>query len=319
MDPDDKTNPAKVRLACIRGLNRGLEHAHENDGIKPYYNSDDFENNQVSELRFACRAGLLGDWLDDLMEEYMCEVQSSATLAINCFGPLLLSGISFDLGQQRDLRVHSISRATRRGFEEPDEPALYVTAVGPGGTVVIDVSCLDYLTPVRATQTAAERTGSFARPTSNQTDPVGGPADWKAPSCLLDTATLRDRARRSAGDTAAAPAALTYLYWEPMDSGFSPLFEQHREEIAAFATQLADGAPQFEAISCFALWDAWADSKDPRLRAHAATLRARYEVPAWAWEGVDWVNGRLQTADWLMDLIEEVDAENERAPDAQDH
>jgi len=101
-----------------------------------------------------------------------------------------------------------------------------------------------------------------------------------------------------------------------MDAGFSPLFDQHREEIAAFATQLADDAPRFEAISCFPLWDAWADSKDPRLRAHAAALRARYEVPAWAWEGVDWVNGRLQTANWLMDLIEEVDGENEREEQA---
>ncbi len=281
MDSDDKTNPAEVRLACIRGLNRGLEQVHENDEIDLDY-PDYFENNLVRGLLFACGSGLLGDWLDGLLEEYMCEVQSSATLAINCFGPLLLSGISFDLGQQRDLRVHSISRATRRGFEEPDEPALYVTAVGPGGTVVIDVSCLDYLTPVRATQTAAEPTGASARSINHRTDPGGGLADRTAPSCLLDVTTLRERARCPARDTATAPAALTYLYWEPMDAGFSPLFEQHREEVAAFAKQLADGAPRFEAISCFALWDAWADSKDPHLRAHAATLRARYEVPAWA-------------------------------------
>jgi len=191
MDPNDKTNPAKVRLACICGLNRGLEHAHENDEIHPDY-PDYFENNLVSGLLFVCGSGLLGDWLDGLLEEYMCEVQSSATLAINCFGPLLLAGIPFDLGQQRDLRVHSIGRATRRGFEEPDEPALYVTAVGPGGTVVIDVSCLDYLSPVRATQTAAKRSGPSARP-AHQRTVRGGLADGTAPACLLDVATLRDR------------------------------------------------------------------------------------------------------------------------------
>lgn len=308
MDPDDKTNPAEVRLACIRGLNQGLEHALENDEIKLNYNVDDFENNLVRELLFACWAGLLGDWLDDLLEQYMCEVQSSATLAINCFGPLLLAGIPFDLGRQRDLRVHSIGRATRRGFYELDEPALYVTAVGAGGTVVIDVSCLDFLAPVPATQTAAERAGPPARATNRRTDRGGGLADRTTPCCLLDVATLLDRARGPAGDTAAAPAALIYLYWEPMDAGFSPLFEQHREEVAAFAKQLADGAPRFEAISCFALWDAWADSEEPRLRAHAATLRARYEVPAWAWEGVEWVNGRLGTASWLMELDDDPEA-----------
>jgi hypothetical protein len=96
-----------------------------------------------------------------------------------------------------------------------------------------------------------------------------------------------------------------------MDGGFSPLFDQHREEIATFARQLFDGAPRFEAISCFGLWDVWADSEDPRLRAHAATLRARYEVPAWAWEGVGSVDGRLSTADWLMDVINDPEAERE--------
>ncbi len=276
---------------------------------------NDFENNLVRELLYACGAGLLGNWLDGLLEEYMCAVQSSATLAVNCFGPLLLAGIPFDLGRQRDLRVHSVGRATRRGFGEPDEPALYVTAVGPGGTVVIDVSCLDYLTPERPTKTAAERAGPPARAANTRSERAGL-ADRTAPCSLLDVATLLDRARDPAGDIAAAPAALTYLYWEPMDAGFSPLFEQHREEIAAFATQLADGAPRFEAISCFALWEAWADSEDPRLRAHAATLRARYEVPAWAWEGVDWVDGRLGTADWLMDLINDPEAELEAAEQA---
>ncbi len=203
MNPDDKTNPAAVRLACIRGLNRGLEHVLESDEIKLNYPVDDFENNLVRELLYVCGAGLLGDWLDGLLEEYMCEVQSSATLAINCFGPLLLAGIPFDLGRQRDLLVHSIGRATRRGFEEPDEPALYVTAVGPGGTVVIDVSCLDYLTPERAAQTAAERADPSERATKQRTE-RGGLADRTAPSCLLDVATLLDRTCRFALATNAS-------------------------------------------------------------------------------------------------------------------
>jgi len=312
MGPDDKTDPVEVRLACIRGLTRGLEHVLETDEVILNYPTNDFENNLVRELLYACGAGLLGDWLEGLLEEYMSEVQSSAALAINCFGPLLLAGIPFDLGGQRDFRVHSIGRATRRGFEEPDEPALYVNATGPGGTVVIDVSCLDYLTPVGATRTTAGRADQSARAVDQRTE-FDELAHVAARSSLLDVTTLLDRARGPAGDTAAAPAALTYLYWEPMDADFSPLFEQHRDEIAAFANQLADDAPRFEAISCIALWDAWADSEDPRLSAHAATLRARYEVPAWAWEGVDWVDGRLGTANWLMDLINDPEAEREAA------
>ena len=312
MSPDDKTDPAEVRLACIRGLTRGLEHVLETDEVILNYPTNDFENNLVRELLHACWAGLLGNWLDGLLEEYMCEVQSSASLAINCFGPLLLAGIPFDLGGQCDLRVQSIGRATRRGFEEADEPALYVNATGPGGTVVIDASCLDYLTPAGATRATAGRAGQSARAVNQRTE-RDRLADGTARCSLLDVATLLDRARGPAGDTAIAPDALTYLYWEPMDADFSPLFEQHRGEIAAFANQLADDAPQFEAISCFALWEVWAGSQDPRLCTHAATLRARYEVPAWAWEGVDWVDGRLGTADWLMDLINDPEAERKAA------
>jgi hypothetical protein len=74
---------------------------------------------------------------------------------------------------------------------------------------------------------------------------------------------------------------------------------------------VAGGSPRFEAISYFDLWDAWADSDDPQLRAHAAALRGRYEVPAWAWDGVQWVNGRLSNA-MLLDMLEE-DPEVERA------
>ena len=61
------------------------------------------------------------------------------------------------------------------------------------------------------------------------------------------------------------------------------------------------------------LWERWANSGDPRLAAHVAVLRARYEVSAWAWELVEWKNGRLQSADWMMDLIDEVDGEREAA------
>jgi len=313
------TSPAEVRMACIRGLEHGREHALESDPSIIEFDVRGFETNIVSDLRFACGAGLLGDWLDDLLEEYMTEVQSSAALAVNCFGPLLLAGIPFDLGGQRNLRVHSIARATRPGFYEPDEPALYVIAEGPGGTVVIDVSCLDYLTPPGSTWADSDSAKRYAASTDQPIDRRFDPANSAAPGGLLDVATLLDRARAPAGNPANAPAALTYVYWEPLDAGFSPLFEQHREELAAFAKGLGGGGgPRFEAISCFALWDGWAHSEDPHLRAHVAALRARYEVPAWAWECAEWRDGRLGTANWMMDLIEEVDAERERKGDQND-
>lgn len=300
MRRDDNSDPAEVVRVCIRGLTWGLDHALENDMYIGNYPVNDFENNIVRELLFACGAGLLGDWLDDILEEYMSEVQSSAALAVNCFGPLLLNGTPFELGGHRDLRVASIGRATRRGFCEPDEPALYVTAAGPGGTVVIDVSCLDYLSVQQPSLSAPVGASSGDPAAACRPKPVGASIDGASPDRLLDTATLVDRAQGS-GDDPVPPTVLFYVYWEPLDAGFSRLFERHREEVAVFAQQFAEGQTRFEATSCFALWDAWATSDDPRLRDHAATLRARYEVPAWAWEGVSWVNGRIGIASDFLD------------------
>jgi len=52
---------------------------------------------------------------------------------------------------------------------------------------------------------------------------------------------------------------------------------------------------------------------DPFLRAHVAALRARYEVPAWAWESVEWRDGHLCSASFLDDLLDNPKAEREAA------
>jgi hypothetical protein len=86
-----------------------------------------------------------------------------------------------------------------------------------------------------------------------------------------------------------------------MDEGLSRLFEEHRQEIATFADRVAGGSPRFEALSWYDLWNEWSETGDPLLQRQVAELRARYEVPAWAWEGVSWVNGRLTNSaleDW---------------------
>ncbi len=173
------------------------------------------EPNIVRELLWVCGAGLLGNWLDDLLGVYMSAVHSSAALAVNCFGPLLLNNIPFELGGHRDLRVVSIGRATRRGFEEPDEPALYVTAEGPGGTVVIDVSCLDYLSPQRPALKASAGADPSNPPTDPRSKPMEAGSAGTSPYRLLDAATLLDRGQGCV-DGPAPPADLIYVYWEPL-------------------------------------------------------------------------------------------------------
>ena len=118
---------------------------------------------------------------------------------------------------------------------------------------------------------------------------------------LLDAEHLIERALSVSRSNPDEPATLVYLYWEPMDEGLSPLFAEHRQEIAEFAKRVAGGSIQFEALSWFDLWNDWVETGDPLLQRQVAELRARYEVPAWAWEGVSWVDGRLTNSgleDW---------------------
>lgn len=106
---------------------------------------------------------------------------------------------------------------------------------------------------------------------------------------LLDAERLIELALTLSESKPDAPATLVYLYWEPMDEGLSPLFEEHRDEIARFAERVAGGATRFEALSWFNLWNDLAETGDPLLQRQVAERRARYEVPARAWEGVTWV------------------------------
>ena len=198
--------------------------------------------------------------------------------------------------------MDSLDPRTRNGFEDAEEPHLDVVARGPAGLVVIDTTCIDYLAPKRPRKLELSDTETTVDET---TEPWAaemlrvreGEQDYR----LLDAQHLIERALSMSRSNPDEPATLVYLYWEPMDEGLSPLFEQHREEVAAFARRVAGGSPKFEALSWFDLWNDWDETSDPLLRQQVAELRARYEVPAWAWEGVSWVDGRLTNSgleDW---------------------
>ena len=193
-------------------------------------------------------------------------------------------------------------------------PHLDVVLRGPEELVAVESKCLEYLTPKPArfseryaTEIVDERaSGPWFAEMKRLMQPGAAGYRW------LDAAQLIKHALGLAFQP-TRPVTLVYLFWEPMDAGLSPLFAEHRREIDAFAERVAGDMPRFEALSYPELWESWVSSGDPRLAAHVAVLRARYEVPAWAWEMVEWKNGRLQSADWMMDLIDEVDAERATA------
>jgi len=233
----------------------------------------------------------LNDFADDLKgaagQELMGKfraVHSSAALAINCFAPLRASAHRFDIGQCGDLQVDGFERRFPTGLARAQAPHMDIVATGPGGMVAIESKCLEYLTPKRATFSPRYRTEIVD-------ERCEGP--WFAEMVRLASGTgpgyvMLDAAqliKHALGLTRAAalPTTLLYLFWEPMDAGLSPLFAQHRGEIDEFAARVEGSTLRFAAMSYPELWAAWDDSGDPFLRAHVAALRARYEVPAWAW------------------------------------
>jgi hypothetical protein len=298
----DRNDPWEVKAACIRGLGWGLEHARPDVEIDDRGRLRDFGENFPPYMEYVCGAGEIGSWMDDLLEEYMLSVGSSATLTVNCFGPLMMAGLGFSIGSHRELHLEGFERGTRNGFQDAEEPHLEVIASGPSGLVVIDPTCIDYLATKRPRVTEQNQ---------ELTTSVGAKNPWAAEMLriregeqsyrLLDAEHLIGRALSVSRSTPGEPATLVYLYWEPMDEGLSPLFEEHRQEIAAFADRVAGGSPRFEALSWFDLWNDWSETGDPLLQRQVAELRARYEVPAWAWEGVSWADGRLTNSgleDW---------------------
>ena len=313
----DTKTPAGIRAACIFGLAQGLEHSRpdvvlDEQGYVPRAEDNLLPGQALDQFASDLQAGVG----QELLGKFKA-VHSSAALAVNCFAPLRAGSIPIDLAGRADLQVEGFERKYPTGLAKAQPPHLDVVASGPDALVAIEPKCLEYLIPKPAKFSERYATGMVD-------ERAAGP--WFAEMQRLkqtgakryrwlDAAQLIKHALELA-NKAQSPTTLLYLYWEPMDAGLSNLFAEHRQEIANFADRVAGGTPRFEAISYLELWDRWANSVDPRLVAHVANLRARYEVPAWAWEMVEWKNGRLQSADWMMDLIDEVDGEREAAVEA---
>jgi hypothetical protein len=307
---NDSSTPAGIRKACIFGLAQGLENSRPEVPLDDNGYVPQAEDNLVGELTLDHFRGDLGAGAGQELLTKFRAVYSSAALAVNTFATLRAGAIPVDIGEHGSLAVDGFERRFPTGLARAMPPHLDVVLRSPDELVAVESKCLEYLTPKLAkfseryaTEIVDERAAGpwFAEMQRLSTASEPG-YKW------LDAAQLIKHALGLAYG-AEQPVTLVYLYWEPLDAGLSPLFAEHRQEIEAFADRVAGGTPRFEAMSYFELWNCWAESNDSRLTAHVAALRGRYEVPAWAWEGVQWKNGRLQSADWMMDLINEVDGQ----------
>jgi hypothetical protein len=299
-----KSVPKEVQAQCAWGLARGLEHARPDvsvdahgyvmkpdDNLLPRVRLADFE----ADLRAGAGAELDGKFL---------AAHSSSALAINCFAPFRHRGCSFDIGRHHGLRLVGFEQRFSTGLARAQPPHLDVLATAPSGRLVaIESKCTEYLSP---------KVAKFSERYKTDITDERASGPWFAEMLrlmaaggvgyrFLDASQLIKHAFGLANQRHSEMVTLVYLYWEPLDAGLSPLFAEHRAEIAAFTERVAGGNPSLESMSYAELWETWVASGSANLLAHVQHLRSRYEVPAWAWEGVSWVDGRITNALILND------------------
>lgn len=207
-------------------------------------------------------------------------VHSSSGLAVNCFAPFRhrMDDLILPVAGPFDpLRFEQKCPTGLRGGRSPN---LDVLLAGPGGVVGIESKLTEYLATHRAAFSPAyseqiqdeRRAQGYFREMQRLLDAPDS-YGW------LDAAQLIKHAFGLAKTFPDRPVTLLYLFWEPANPSSSPVFAQHRAEIAAFAEQVAGSTPEFRATSYPELWSSWQDAGPADwLAPHIVALRERYEV-----------------------------------------
>lgn len=286
MDERNKLLPGRVREQCKLGLRRAFEMIHPDRIVDARGYAYVLANNLIA-------AGLE----DDVQTEFsagagrelrrMMAVHSSAALAVNTFAPLRRENIHFALAGKSDLQM--IDFEARRPIADLSRipPHLDAICASRAAVVAIESKCTEYLSAKVATfsdeylvaRGRSDVSHWFEEMLRIKTADTDGYR-------FLDAAQLIKHAFGLGYAQEDRPTTLLYLYWQPRDASLSPLFAEHRAEVERFAAAVAGSSIVFAAMTYSDLWEEWLEADDPFLRAHAGHLRARYWVPAWAWEGV---------------------------------
>jgi hypothetical protein len=274
-----------VQTQCALGLAHGLSLARPNAVIDSRGYVRNAEENLVHGIRLANFERDLRGGAGSELEGKFLAAHSSCALVVNCFAWFRARDVLFNIGRHRGLRLIGFEQKCPTGLARAQRPNLDLLATGPSGLVAIESKCLEYLSP---------KVAKFSKRYETKITDERASGPWFAEMLrltaggrgyrLLDAAQLIKHAFGVAKRTEGPTMTLIYLYWEPLDNGQSPLFAQHRDEIAEFFTRVSGGNPSFESLRYRELWDAWAAwaaSGNADLMAHVKALRSRYEVPAW--------------------------------------
>lgn len=286
MDERDRLLPSRVRAQCKLGLQRAFELIHPHKPIDERGYTHVLADNLIEPDLEQDMAAEFGAGAGRELRRMMA-VHSSAALAVNAFASLRQQRTRFALGGERGLEVIGFEAKKPIASLNRIPPHLDVMCTSATASVAIESKCTEYLTHKKAVFADDYLTvGDVAvlKPWFEEMMRLksAGATGYR----LLDAAQLIKHAFGLGYAAEPRRTTLLYLFWEPRDACLSPLFAEHRAEIGRFTQAVAGSDIAFASMCYSDLWEGWIESEDPRLREHATRLRARYWIPAWAWEGV---------------------------------
>jgi hypothetical protein len=233
-------------------------------------------------------SGKRGSELDDKFKA----AHSSAALTVNSFG-IFNANQELPIPGFEQLRFDGFEKLFPTGLKSRFPPHLDATAHNDSMLLAIESKCLEYFTPK-----AAEFSDAYVNEIIDERrespwfrEMLRLREDVRAYK-YLDAAQLIKHAFGLAWTVKEKPLTLLYIFWEPDDALHHRMFQEHRDEIAAFATRVEGGRPEFRSMSYPELWASWSKSGSAPLAAHADNLRIRYGGRLGSYEGYSRVNGR---------------------------
>lgn len=276
-----RTIPSHVQLRCAEKLAAAFERT-TGRALDDRLYAETAEDNLIEGVALKDFAEDLGGGAGQELRSKFRAAYSSAALAVNCFAVFRPEGRTFAIGRHERLTLDGFERRFPTGLARAQPPHLDVVATGPTGLVAIESKCTEYLSPKvavfspRYAEIGDERAqGPWFNEMRRLVEAQGQGYRW------LDVAQLIKHALGLSHGRAGHPMTLVYLWWEPLDHHASPIFAEHRAEVAALAERVAGGSPAFLPLTYADLWQAWDARGDDALTQHVARLRARYGIRVW--------------------------------------
>ncbi len=211
------------------------------------------------------------------LEGKFLAAHSSSALAVNNFAPFKRHPEMLNLVGLSGLSILQFECKCPTGL--PGKPPnLDLVAESKNGVVGVESKCTEFLRrhiakfrPVYAERLSGASRPWFAEMMRLKKEP--------ASYVWLDAALLIKHAFGLARTFDGQRTILLYLFWEPTNASSFPVFDEHRQEIEDFSCRVANGSPEFRAMSYRELWSEWESSYLPDwLREHLQRVRDRYEI-----------------------------------------